>query len=328
MESNNSASDNQLEKSFVFVLTPIDVHGQLPIEVAPGHFFQRADIEQIKKIKKLLDLFIPYPQRIIFKPPYEVNVIKVPGDKKGSYSYKSEPLPLNEYRYWIISFEGTNTELEYIASATSIIQKDLELGFTIFGKSSITGEGFGWHGPSLFSFFDSPKSKEPAVLMTDDELREISVNYDLIKQIDPEYEHITRAFNKFRDLKSLPRNSELVIIGLFSIVESLITHCPSRKNIDDSLTHQIKTKIPLLSKRFQRELEYVKYFGKEKKENVWKKLYGYRSQIVHGEHSSLTGSLKVLKDRETVQEFLRETTKLLLLLSLQEPTLVTDLKKC
>ena len=326
MESNDWLQDNQVEKSFVFVLNPIDVSGSLPIEIAPRHFFQRPDADQIRQIKKLLKLCTTFPYGIFSRPPYETDIVKVPGEKAHSYSLKYETLPPDKWRYWVISFEGTNAELLHVASAASVLRNDLELGFTVFGKNSVSGAGYGWHAQSLFSFFESEVADETAVLVTEEELREIPENYDLIKKISPDHEHITRAFRKFRDLKSLPRSSELVTIGLFSIIESLVTHSP--KHSEDSLTHQIKTKIPLLSKRFQRNLDYVEHFGEIKEENVWHKLYGYRSLIVHGEHSNLSGTLKVLKDRKTVITFLKETTKLLLLLSLQEPTLLTDLKKC
>lgn len=329
MQSNNcSGPNNELKKSFVFVLNLIDVRGQLPIEVAPGHFFQKANTEQIKKINELLNLFRPYPHRILVQSPYEVNIIKVPGDKPSSYSYKYEPLPPNKWRYWIISFEGTNAEIEYIKSAASLLQHDLELGFTILGKSSVVGDGYSWHGPSLFSFFDSPESNQPAVLITVDELLEISENYDLIKKINRDHEHITRAFRKLRDLKSLPRFSELATIGLFSIIESLVTHAPKLTESADSLKHQIKTKIPLLSKRFQRRLDYTEYFRAAEEETIWSKLYDYRSCIVHGERTNFTGSLKVLKNTKTVRQFLGEAVKLLLSIALKEPLLLIDLKKC
>ncbi len=328
--NNTTISNDQLDKSFVFVLSNVDVDGELPIEIAPNHFFQRANVQQIKKIKRLINLckpsLQPYPLPIL----YELDIIKETGDKPGSFRYQHKRLPEDKWRYWIITFEGTNSEINYIESATSLLHNDLELGFTIFGKSSlVAGEAYIWHGQSLFSFFDSGEEKKPAELVTENELLEISENYDLVKNISPDHEYIARTLRKFNDLKSLPRNSELIIIVLFSIIESLITHCPSNKNIDDSINHQIYTKIPLLSKRFPRKLDCTKYFGKTKEEDTWKKLYKYRNSIVHGEYPSLAGSLKkVLKDRETVYVFLKETVKLLLLFALKEPIFLTDLKKC
>jgi hypothetical protein len=319
-----------MKNSFVFILNIINVEGELPIEIAPRHFFQKADAEQVEKIKKLVNLVVPFGFHKIFNlRPYEVDIIKVPAEKPDSFSYRYEQLPEDKWRYWVISFEGTNSELEYIEASASLLKHDLELGFTVFRKISLgNGEGYGWHIPSLFSFFDSPSSSEPAVVVSTNEIREIPENYHLIKKISPDHEHITRAFRKLRDLKSLPRSSELVTIGYFSIIESLVTHNPNLTESSDSLKHQIRTKIPLLSKRFQRKIDYNEYFNESNEETIWKKLYDYRSCIVHGEHANFIGSLQILKDAKTVREFLYETVKLLLLLALREPIFLTDLKKC
>ncbi len=251
------------------------------------------------------------------------------GETPGSFSYRREPLPENKWRYWIISFEGSNLELKYIASAAALLEHDLELGFTVFGKDLVgNGEGYGWHAPSLFSFFDSPESYRPATLMSADELGDISKNYHLIKAISPEDKHINQAFSILDDLKSLPRHSELVTIGLFFIIESLVTHSPKLTESADSLSHQIRTKMPLLRKRFDRQVNYTDYFDPAAEETIWSKLYEYRSRIVHGEQPNWSGSLQVLKERKAVLRFLRETVKLVLLLALREPIFLGDLKKC
>lgn len=327
MESNNcSAPNNELKKSFVFILNHINVEGKLPIEVAPGHFFQRANDEQIKMIKERLPYFLPYFRTTL---PYEVTIVKTPGENQGSIKYENIPLPKEKWKYFVISFTGSNTELQSIQFAASLLEHDVELGFMFLAQSGVDGFGFGWSPQWLSSFFTDREFYEPAITVASDEINNIFDNYTQINNINPEFEHIKRALEKFNQLKSLPRNSELIIIVLFSIIESLITHCPSNKNIDDSINHQIHTKIPLLNKRFPRKLDCTKYFGKTNEEDTWKKLYKYRNSIVHGEHPSLAGSLKkVLKDRDTVYVFLKEAVKLLSLLALKEPIFLTDLKKC
>ncbi|MBN2312905.1 MAG: hypothetical protein JXM79_03180 [Sedimentisphaerales bacterium] len=329
MDNNNSITDDEFEKSYVFVLNNIDVHGELPIEVAPGHFFQKASTQQVQKIKKWINVFKPSLQPNIVAHPYELDIIKITAHKQGSAKYSHEPLSEDRWRYWVIEFEGANKEVSHIESATSLLRNDLELGFVILSRNLLRGgEGLVYHGQSLFSFFDSREFYQPALSVTQEELREIPENYELIKKITPDYPHISRALRKLRDLKSLPRTSELVTIGLFSIIESLITHSPKLTESADSLTHQIKNKIPLLRKRFQRELNYDQYFNPASEEVFWSRLYKYRSCIVHGEEPNFLKDLQILKGRDNVLEFLKETVKLLLLLSLKEPVLVSDLKKC
>jgi hypothetical protein len=308
------------KSSFVFVLNDIEVEGEIPIEIAPKHLFRKAQDGEVELIRKHL---VSFTTLRFFAPSYEWIMKEV---KESPNSKQYEPLERQKWRYWVISFEGTGAELSDIASAAGLLRNDLELGFTFF-KMNNGSFGFGWHPPSLMSFFVDKMFPKPHKKMMSGEIKEISANYQLIKQIKPEYVHVTRAFRKFNELKSLLRDSELVVITLFSIIESLIAHSPKSTEVGDSLGHQIKTKIPLLSKRFQRSLPYHN-FGDTPEATVWAKLYEYRSKLVHGEDSRIDGTLGLLKDQQTVVEFLNEAVKLLLLLSLREPVLLTDLKQC
>ena len=321
-----------MSKSFTFVLSLINVEGDLPIEVIPQHLFQKANPDQIDTIKELLARLFPYPW---LESPYEYTVQEIPQDTPGSFEYKYEVLPQQDWRYWVIAFEGYNTEIPELGFASALLKNDLELGFTVLSLDIIRdapsgSQGYLWHLPSLFSYFlDDMFGKKPVVNINSADIGEIGTNYALIKSISAEHEHITRALERFDTLRSLPRSSELVIIGLFSIIESLITHSPKLSESSDSLSHQIKTKIPLLGKRFQRALDYELFFDPSSKESaIWSKLYDYRSKIVHGEHTDIDSKLQILRSRENIISFLREAVKLLLLLALKEPVLLTDLKKC
>ena len=323
MKSEIQITDKKL--SFVFILNDIEVEGEMPVEVAPKHWFRKAQNDEVELIKKRLVLFTT----LHFSPPSYELIVKEIKENPNSTKYSHEPLERQKWKYWVISFEGTNAELSDIASAASLLLNDLELGFAFLNiVPDSPNLAFSWHTSSLMSFFEDKMFPKPHKKMMSDEIKEISDNYRFIKQIKPEHIHIARAFKKFQELKSLLRNSELVVITLFSIIESLIAHNPKSTEVGDSLGHQIKTKIPLLSKRFQRSLPYHQYFGDTPEVTVWTKLYEYRSKLVHGEDSRIDGTLRLLKDQQTAVRFLNETVKLLLLLSLREPVLLTDLKQC
>ncbi len=317
-----------MSKSFAFVLNNIEVQGALPVLVAPGHLFEKASTEEISKIKEIFDLLKPFPHAMIKFYPYEVDTAETSLKSGTGWSYNHVPLPKERWKYWIVSFEGTNAELEQVQSAAHLLKNDLELGFHILGNVP-GGSGFVWHGAKVFSFFDDPAANRPAITVTCDEIAQIRENYSLIKEVCADHEDVARAFQKLTDLKTLPRSSELVVIGLFSIIESLVTHNPGRAESGDSLTHQIRTKMPLLSKRFQRDLDRGNYFGAISEKKMWETLYKYRSIIAHGDHCDFENNeLKKLKDRKNVTTFLHEVVKSLLLLALREPVLVSDLKKC
>jgi hypothetical protein len=319
-----------MDESFVFILDLVNVEGSLPVEVAPGHFFQKANKDQVAEIRKILLQLVPAMglERQMVLLSYEGKAVEVPGDEPGSVRHQLERLPEEDWRYWVISFQGANYEIREISWAASLLEHNLELGFTVLGTRVGPG-GTVWYQTPLNTFFDDLKYRDtPPITMHSNEIREIAANYQMIKQIASEHEYVKTAFVEFENLRLLPRYSGILIIGLFSIIESLVTHCPKLTESSDSLMHQIRTKIPLLRKRFARELPPTTYFGGASEETVWARLYDLRSKIVHGERWDFRGPLQMLRDKDTSVRFLRETVKLLLLLALKEPALLEDLKRC
>jgi len=320
-----------MERSFCFILSLLKVDGELPIELIPGHWFQKADTEQCDRIKEVLDFFkfLPFPLTFF----YETEVIEEPQDDSSSKHFKHDMLTPEDWRYWVISFEGWNTELRDLQNAANLLKNDLDFGFQVLGSgiaNRIGGasDAFSFSTVDMSNFYSNLGFAEKPITISSQEIGEITTNYNLIKQLDGTYSHIIKAIQSFSDLKKLSGNSELTVTGYFAVIESLITHTPKLTESADSISHQLKTKIPLLSKSFQRQLDYFEYFGNANEEKIWTKLYEYRSRIVHGEKVDFGSSLRILKNIRNVWKFLKEATKLLLLHAIKEPSFVTDLKKC
>jgi hypothetical protein len=311
---------------YVFVLTPIDLVCPEGVEVAPSHRLVRANEEQTQKIKQVLEQFNTNP--FFFPTPYENTIRSVPGERPGEVRYPRSALPRENWRYWIIEFDGTNSELQELGFACSLIPNDIELGFHVIFHETFNGPSLGWDPAALSTYFNHGFEYLLTKPINQQNLNQIRRNFDDIKNLPPEYPHIRRALIRFDQLRWLPRRSEMVVIGLFSVIESLVSHAPKLTDSADSLSHQIRTKLPLLRKRFADPLDHFSQFPSIEEENLWKKLYAYRSKIVHGEDSQLSGDLTSLKQVESVIAFLRETSKRLIHLSLREPQFMTDLKKC
>ena len=311
---------------YAFILTPIEPQVDVPYQVIPGHFLQKADSGQIAKIKEALKSLNTSP---FFQPPYEHNILVKAGDKPGNLRYEYKNLPPEKWRYWIIHFQGSNSELQELGYALSLMDQDIELGFTFISNLAICGDSFAWHAQHLHTYFNDSDRKviEPKTITSPD-LQLAGEWYSKIKGLPKEYPHINRAFRRFDRLRSVPLISELTVIGLFSVIESLLTHAPNNNDPTDSLTRQIKHKMPLVRKRFQRPIDHSSFFDGINEDKVWGKLYAFRSNIVHGESADISRNLLTLKDRKTVISFLREIVKLLLIQSLLEPVLLTDLKEC
>lgn len=314
-----------MPNNFCFIVDGINVEGELPVEIIPGHWFRKATSEEVKRIKEELAM-----RRIpLIKYEYKAVPVIKEGIPKGSETH--EPLPSNEWRYYVISFEGSNDKIQDIEHAASLLEHDINIGFT-FLYSQMGPDGYGvMYNPFIVStfFVDEFMPYRQVISIESNELLEITTNYDLITKLDKaSYSNISRAVSDFYQTKMITNRSLLKVVSYFSIIECLITHYPSAIDSIESVTRQVKTKMSLLSKRFQRELDYSVYFGKATSENVWKKLYSYRSKVAHGMEVNFEGELKILVSRDNIQEFLKESVKLLLLYALTEPDFVTDLQRC
>jgi hypothetical protein len=209
-----------------------------------------------------------------------------------------------------------------------LLKNDLDIGFGFLHTPPPYGPAFVIRNNQTFSFLEAHKLSNEALSFTTEALREIGMIFSLLNTTEQKYPIVYRLAQRFSALKSFPRQSEMVILGHFSVIEALVTHDPNPKEEYDSLNHQISTKMPLLSKRFERQLDYGGCFGQLDREQVWKKLYGYRSALAHGTPADFKTKFQLLKDPANAENFLKEAAKLTLLFAMKEPEFLADLKKC
>jgi len=342
-----------MSTSFAFILNPLKVVDKDgPIEIIPNYFLQKANGQQIKVLK---ETFTKLPASPFWLNSYEYDYGKFPEAKPDGFQ-DAPQLTQQDWKYWIIVSKDRKSDKNRrnifykIEHSLSMLSNDLELGPVFFDPS---GNRYEWNLRYIYNYFlDYPYGRRPATQITSKDIEEIGPIYNLFNDFfdkmyldkflikggkmvkikddyQDNFQHIDQAVHRFLQLRVLPRYSGLTIIGLFSIIESLITHKPTQ-NLHDSLKHQIKTKIPLLNRRFQRTLDYGRYFNSAKEETIWSKLYDFRSKIVHdgSEDIEKDKDLKILTNLVSVTDFLKEAVKLLILLALKEPEFITDLKKC
>lgn len=147
---------------------------------------------------------------------------------------------------------------------------------------------------------------------------------------EPKFEFIRKALQKFEAMKDISRRNPLYVVGLVSIIESLLT-TPQEGKTDNSLSHQLKAKLTLFNNRLPIPIDLGKYFPSDKSlemRTVVGKLYNYRSDIAHGNSSNFSKELAVLESHDAVCEFLHTLIRHLLLQAIREPSLVRDIKSC
>ncbi len=305
---------------FCFIADVINFKGKLPLEVISGHWFRKASTEETQRIKRELD------SRSVRLLGYEYRF--VPAAKEGSR--QPIQLPPKEWRYYVISFDGSNDKIRDIEYSANLLEHDINVAFTFFSQEGIpSGIIYNPYIASTF-FTDREIGLHEEVLLESNELLEINTNYDGIVNLDKlQYPNIFRAISDFHQTKMITNRSILKVLSYFSIIECLLTHVPRPIDTIDSLTRQVSTKMSLLGKLFQRKLDYTRHFPQlSTPEKTWKKLYSYRSTVAHGGDTDFKGKFTALSSRDNIQEFLKESLKLLLLYTLKEPDFVADLQKC
>lgn len=304
-----------------FILSRFEYRGELPLEIIPQHWFQRASEEQVRVIKEMLGRMFE-----LFSTPHHAYEHEVGEDtiENGNKTRRSSPLPREQWRYWVITTPGTNADMSDLSGAAGLLKHELDFGF-LFRRYD---EGHGWQMGSELGFFSRPWDMfEEMPVLSAGELKEINPYFQRLQAIKTEWPVLYSTARRFRALKALPNDSDFLFVGYFSILESLITHCPQLSEPLDSITHQVRTKINLLEKMFVRKLDYS-LFGEADREKIWSKLYAYRSNIAHGEIPDFKKTLRLLRTSEVALSFLREAVKLTVIHALHNPQFVADLKRC
>lgn len=319
-------------RSWAFILNKITVSAELPFELAPGCLLAKATPDQRTKIKAELSKLaagIPYS----VQSRYESDMVSE-RDPQGREIFVSKPLPESDWNYYVITTEDAgiaNINLQFASNISDISLDFISLTFL----ESYGMNGKNWRLNSMLNHFMSELFDKPATNVTESNLNELKKTYRLCRDVvggisgSAEFSEIQRALEMYDNLSLLPPNSEFHILGLFAIIEMLITHNPKLEDRGDSITHQMKSKIPLLSRRFEKPLDVNSFFCATAEERVWSALYKYRSSLAHGGLPDFQkGELKCLKDSEQAKAFLKVVVKSLIKHALHEPYLYRDLRNC
>lgn len=316
-----------------FVLNPYEVECPLPYQLAPNCFLEKASTQMTQTIKKALEENV-HPQSWV-RPGhlYECDMVKEPND--NGFSWRTVLLGSENWRYNVVVNSDDNgiknLNLNLIANITDTPLQNTALYFHL--DNGIV-HGMGCNPGVMHSYFALPTEIAPIPIGEAhlSQIRKTAADYytmfgmDLHPQKHPE---LHRAIGMFDALKQLPLDSEYQLLGLFAIIEMLITHNPKLEDRGDSITHQMQSKIPLLARRFDKKLNYAGYFDDASEKRVWTALYALRSSVAHGGEVSVSRpELRVLKDFQHSVSFVRDVVKCLLRHSLTEPQLYLDIKNC
>lgn len=316
-------------QTLAFVCNRISITAPLPFEIIPGCYVDKATPSQVSMIKKGLEYVVsPTMLEDIFAR-YEMKASQV-ADGYGMKGTKLTKLPESEWRYYIVSTLGNGNINHVLHHAANISDVPLDLATLIFhGENGRDGRG---HRPqTIVNYMLSPEFSTATLDVS--QLAEIGQVFGLLAKASTVVNGTMtspkawKAVEMLDDVTLLPRHSAFRVLGLFSILEMLISHNPRLEDKGDSITHQMKTKMPLLMRRFDKPVVLAAYFGEAKSDKIWSQMYGYRSAIAHGGTPDFKnlGAQGYLRSAENANAFLFAVVKATIRNYLREPVLYDDL---
>lgn len=315
-----------MKRNFTFIPNHIEIDGGVPFELIPSFNLRKACPSEIKEIEKHLKSISSLISKM-GELPYSVSYSFEEISENEVYQ-KTEKLDESEWKYYVVEYDDNEhgillSKFQLVANL-SVFPLELDtFQFEKNGNSYI----FSYSPDRAYRFFSDNDLTSKVHLKTDD-LIKLKERYAIMCEIETNFHGIMNSIYLFNSLRYLPKNNEYRILGLFTVLESLITHKPSSNETGDSLTHQIKTKIPLLFKRLDDRTLIDSFYSNEKLKTLWGKLYSYRSSIAHGNQADFGKELQILKNPIEISEYLTVCIKGLILQALKEPELIQDLKQC
>lgn len=309
---------------YAFVLNLFACNDALPFPIGHDLALDRSTPAQARRISEFLTGYGSGARMSGGPWLYEVEPIK--SNSVGSHFFS--PIAPEQRKFWVLNFLGDDLRIWRFANATQLTNAELEIGATF---DPCRGDSIKQLQPArVFHFWE--QHPRPIVQPLDAadlrDARSYQEKIEALAAIQEKAEQaVVRVYNDFVRISLGPRSGELVLLGHFALIEALITHEPSKSG--DSLSHQLSTKMPLIMRRFELPLQLDSYFSIGDPNRLWKKLYGIRSRIAHGERvDARPGFLGDLRDLDTIFKFVRDALKRLIIYAMHEPQLIFDLKAC
>jgi len=239
----------------------------------PGYFFRPARDSEVARIKQVIDQ--PFLGIAGGWVNYETTVR---AETQGpATTFHQDPLPREQWKYWVVAFDGNKLLMHEFEQVACLLQVDFDIGFSLYFRDpDQQGDQVGWSMPGthIVEKYTNPQfTYRPAQEIESDSLASLRQLWDLYGALPTQHVFVKSALGNFYDLKRVPPSSGLLVVDLFSIIESLITHPPRQAESLDSINHQVKNKLVLLRKRYATSVAHSAYFQPAPEKQIWKKLY-------------------------------------------------------
>ena len=230
MSVEDSRTAEALPDSYAFVVNVSRLVGATSFSLASGHELRRANAGEITNIRETI-------QRMRHSP-----ITTSPWDNRRRDDGNIELLPESEWRYFVISFQGTNDTLVELEEVFSLLPFEPKIGFTVVHVQGVPG--LLWHPGRWFNLLEDAWWWRLQFLdVTESDIEAITATHARLQQHDHRLVDVKRLARQLQDLDALPPHSPLRFLGYFAILESLLTHPPKQTDPYDSITQTTWFKI-------------------------------------------------------------------------------------
>jgi len=312
-----------LEGGYQLVSTVYTVEDDvLPFELDENLRFEKASEIQIADMKESAPMFG------VDLKPYEHELRKEHQDDPGHYRIFHDPLPAENHRFLLLTFRGSNYLAYRFMQLSSALEPPMRFSYLCHTKEAFgLGKGMGWGGLRQFIRPLFRTHEWDVHFLSKAHLEEVKSAWLGYNNVIRTFPFVEKVISMIYDLENIPRNHDLYFLGLFAILELMLTHNPQDRENADSLNHQISTKVPLLGDRMANKPDYSVFAQGIAEQKLWKLLYGVRSKIAHGAVTTFDGGdFQALRSREVALDFLDQTTRRIALHAIREPALFEKLK--
>jgi hypothetical protein len=274
--------------------------------------------------------------------PWESRVVASPNE--SGFTIRLEQLEPSELRYHVLSHSGAQYALSVISKGSILAS----------GPEFQTGVWVDW-GPMFGAGGGVDVERFRRLAWTDDSMFETVTDAhadDLASLLPallalPSTDALLQALDQYIALRAL-EHRPLKVLGFFALLESMLAHKPQASDPYQAMGRQVRTKMALLSRRFDRPATHLQTaeqaFLKEAKgknardpfKSLWNALYEVRSLIAHGHVPDFSKDAETSQDPkihplgglENVEIVVRDAVRSLLRQRLREPQLLKDLHEC
>lgn len=319
-------SDSMLGGGFSLVHTVFDVSCELPIQICENLRIQRPSAHQLDLLGNINGDSTRFGLPQVDFSRFVQEQMELLNENGSSFPLTA--LPDDKHRFLVMAYSGSNLQpykFEFIAAlATPPLEFVLQVGTSLpFGEGERThwGASGATHNMQLMPIWQTHALNEKYA-------SELKFLWKRSEELEQKFPWISTAARMLWDLRTVPCGHLLYILGLFAVIELALTHDPKDRENGDSLTHQVSTKVPLLTARMEAPPSRTNFQHGLSEQKLWKKLYALRSTIAHGGKPDFeSANFRSLKRSDFATDYIHEVARKILVQSLIEPTLVESLKQ-